>query len=199
MRKLILLLLFLFNTFFIYGQSEKQKIFTTGYIVNISGDTVYGKLAILSPEESCKRLEFKNSLSETVQTFYPKEIIVYKRGMDIYSTRNVLRPESHIGNKNMFVKILVSGKVNVYQYNYFENESISTGPGTSFGGPSQKAVTDYYLEKTDVFKHIIRLYYKNDLWGFFKGDNEMVTKVRRSEYEYEEIPQMIKEYNQTHR
>ena len=210
MKRIIIFLLF--TPCVARAQEDKVKIFTTGYIVRISGDSAYGKLAMLSPEESCDHIDFKTDSSETAETLDAGKVKFYKRGFDLYYSRHVVRPKSHIGNKDMFVKLIGTGKIKTYEYVYIESSGgggmtmtstpFSNGAGMRFtsypGSGSKDIVTEFYLEKENVFKHITRLNYKGDLWSFFKGDKEMVTKVRKSEYKYESIPKMINEYNETH-
>lgn len=205
MKKTCFIILLLYPVL-IFAQAGKEKIFTSGYIVTVAGDTVYGKLALLNEEESCGHVIFKRDTGQTEEKMNAKEVKHYKRGMEFYYSRHVIRP-SGIGNKDNFVKLLKTGNVNVYRYDYKQEQHGGGGMGHMHGtgshmylmsGGSAYYITEYYLEKESLLKRITRLNYKNDLWGFFKGDKEMVTKVRKTQYDYEEIPRLIDDYNKEH-
>ncbi len=197
-RYILIFLILLTNA--ALSQTNVQRNFTQGYIVLLSGDTLKGNVALFSEEESSAHVDFKKNNYDTVSVFKPAEVSMYKRDNSFYFTKPVT------DKKNAFVKIMEKGKVNLYKYSY---ETARAGSGEEFerkgpveikqnNKPPEKSF-DYYLEKTKGdFKKIYRINMRGDLWNFFKGDDEQVKKIKSSKLEYDELPALIKDYNNSH-
>ena len=164
------------------AQISNQKNFTQGYIVLLNGDTLKGNLALLTDEESCSFISFKKNTLDTVTTFTPDKVRVYNRENFFYEARPVT------DKKTFFFQLIENGKVKLYKYAYEYTKFGASGEKTiDRSGPveiqhSNKPIEktyDYYLEKTNGdFKKISRLNQRGDLWTFFKGNEEMVKKLR---------------------
>ncbi len=200
-KRVLFFLLLTIHT--VHAQQSKSRSFTQGYLVQLNGDTLRGNMAALSEEESCGRIEFKKNNIDTVTIYSPDNVLLYKREGSVYVTKKIK------DSKNQFVKVLEKGKINLYRYSFEYTKFGSSGEKTvDKSGPveithSTKPIEksyDYYLEKiTDDLKRISRQNQKGDLWNFFKGNDEMVKKVKSTKMEYDEIPALIKDYNSTHK
>ena len=187
----------------VLAQSSQSRSFTQGYIVQQNGDTLKGNMAMLSEEESCAHIDFKKNNLDTVTVFTSDNVQLYKRENSVYVSKRVT------DKKTAFVKSIEKGRINLYRYSYVYTKFGAAGEKTiDKSGPVEIQHTskpidityDYYLEKPGGdFKKITRQNQKGELWTFFKGDDEMVKKIKNTKIEYDEIPALIKEYNTSHK
>ena len=187
------------NALQLHAQSVMHS-FTQGYLVKMNGDTLKGNIASLSEEENSDTVYFKQKADDAVTTFLPEDVKMFKREGNLYFSKQVSE------RKQAFVKLIEKGKVNLYLYSYqyrkgSDGGSVNTnavnGPvALNYKEKPMKKESLYYLEKSNgEIKKISRTNQRGDLWAFFKGDDEMVKKVKEQKLEYEEIPGLIKEHN----
>lgn len=58
-----------------------------GYILLEKGDTIYGKLKVLTEEQSCSKIKFKNSEQKKIK-YKIQEVKSYQRGSEAFVKKN---------------------------------------------------------------------------------------------------------------
>lgn len=86
-----------------------QTDFRPGYIINISGDTLYGKIDYRGDLLMSYICRFKN-IDNTIIEYSPNDIIAYRFVDSKYFVSREIK------NKNIFFEYLIKGKVNIYYF-----------------------------------------------------------------------------------
>lgn len=142
------LFLLLFMSKGLFGQID----FQTGYIIQTSGDTLFGEIDYRGSALMSRKCRFRLNESSDVQTFLPAQIVGYRfPNSKFYVSKEV-------NNEAVFLEFLIQGKVNMYflkdetQVRYFlEKENV---PLTALPYHEQlitKDTRNYYLpSKTHI-------------------------------------------------
>ena len=77
MKKLIFYACGLFICFTVYSASFAQKVYSPGFLVRLSGDTVQGFFNLQPGKNYCRELIFRESPSSPAQTYRPADIRSY--------------------------------------------------------------------------------------------------------------------------
>jgi len=156
--------LLLFTLLVLSGLVNAQSDFRPGYVVQNSGDTLYGKIDYRGDLLMSSFCKFKNP-DNTIQEFSPNDIIAFRFIDDKCYVSKA------IDNENYFLEYLIKGKVNIYymrdhngEHYYLdkENERLSEIPyeeGVKY--VDDRAVS--YKSKTHIG---ILSYYMQDAPGF---------------------------------
>jgi hypothetical protein len=114
----------------LYGQKDYEE----GYVVNMSKDTLYGKIKDSKPEPFAvlyKKIRFKEEGALFTKRYTPDQIKGYKAGIRVYEsvalemesrlfrTRYLISPSS----PKFFLKVVHSGKLSYYHWEYLDSES----------------------------------------------------------------------------
>lgn len=105
----LLIFILLFDSIQLVAQSD----FRQGRIITTSGDTLKGLIDYQSDNSLCDKCRFKINKNQKVKEYYPKELKVFQfenEGRKFVSMTIPYKNET----KDVFVEILVTGKMNLY-------------------------------------------------------------------------------------
>ena len=151
LNKLVLL-----GLLFITGILNAQTDFRPGYIINSTGDTIYGEIDYRSDLLMSSVCKFKGKESE-IREYYPNDIIAFRFSDSKYYVSR------EINNRNVFLEYLIKGEINIYYMrddfgdHYYldkENEKLTEIPYEE--GIKHVDDKEVYYEST---QHIGLLYY----------------------------------------
>lgn len=165
-----------------------------GFVVTIEGDTLHGKLQMLSPTQNQVKIKFITA--EMARVFKAKELQTYsfhvltvnrKTKKEIstwvnYTKKKVERPPVPFGATEVLLQQLVGGEISLYNY-YIENRTDNT---------IEHLV---YIEKNDELEIVNKENYKELLRTLMEDKAEMLEKVGTKGYTYKFLENTISEYN----
>lgn len=169
-----------------------QKHFKAGYIVLTKGDTLYGEIKHTAPEVLSERLIFRKNQTAEPQRFTPDAVSKFSfDGENHYVSDSIaLRG---LGNeiyfKQLFLKKLLDGPIELYRLNYQVSEDQS---------PFYSYQNRFYFFKEKGDKPMIDLLeneYRNKLRNTFKSKNCSIEKDTNYTYTDEGMSNLIAAYN----
>jgi hypothetical protein len=122
MHRLLTLCLLILATLTLPYQTWAQGTYRTGYIVQLNNDTLRGELQLRSAIRSGQLCRFRATATATTIDYQPTQLRAY--GLDgIAAYRAQLVPKSKAEAAAVsFVKLLVTGRANLYAYQDREDE-----------------------------------------------------------------------------
>ncbi len=174
-KKIFIIAILLLGASSLFG----QKVYLDGYIIMDQGDTIFGKIAVLSAPASCKRIKFTNSDGIKVK-FTKTEVKAYKRG-DEYYYRKVRKYVAGEGATIDYLKLLATGKINLYGYMWNDNN----------GGVS----TTYYVEKDGIMTRVLQTGFKKHMAEYFSDNPALEEQIRNKELNYWSMERIVEIYN----
>lgn len=167
-----------------------------GYIIMVKGDTLHGKLQMLSPTQNQVKVKFINKDGKR-ETYKAKVIASYafqaqvwdkKKKKNVnkwiyYTKKTVERPPIPFAGNDILMQQEVSGTINIYNY-YIETRS------------NQNMEHIVYLEKESVLYEMNRDNYKKILKTLMSDFPVVQNKIGTKGYTYKYLNQTISEYNQ---
>jgi hypothetical protein len=113
MKKNLILLILFFSTQMIFSQVDFRK----GFIINNSGDTIYGTLNYREGSYSYKYCLFRKSLNDSIIKYIPTSIKGYGFiGDKAYESRTVLSLNQAKEDEIAFFEVLSRGIITLYRY-----------------------------------------------------------------------------------
>ncbi|MBS1647258.1 MAG: hypothetical protein JST67_07950 [Bacteroidetes bacterium] len=196
MKKKWLLFFFIPYAFF------AQDLFEEGYIITNTNDTVFGKIRdkeFVSDYANCNKIKFKDrNGNESKKT--PYDIKQYdKKGLHFYTL------PVGIESSPKFVQVIESGAVVLLGYT---NVSLSTSANdmgakikerTAEGKKNSNSNVDYFLQfknKPNSLMKVRRKTFEETAGFFFQDNEELVQKIAMKKYQYLDMPQLVKLYNE---
>lgn len=166
-----------------------------GFVVTTAGDTLHGKLQMLSPTQN--QIKIKFIAEKTERIFKAKELQTYsfhvlskdrKTKKEIstwvnYTKKQVERPPVPFGSTEVLLQQLIGGEVSLYNY-YIENRTENT---------MEHLV---YIEKNQALEIVTKGNYKKLLKHLMNDKPEMLEKVGTKGYTFKFLENTILEYNQ---
>lgn len=187
-----------------------QKNFVSGYIVDLTGDTINGLIDYQNWTSNPTNVKFKQVNDSEIILYTPEKILEFGAGDDIYISRKVKienspnekyqldeRPELSIIERNVFLKTLVKGEKSIYLFNdkdIKENFYIDTDSGLSL------LIYKRYLNKVIFNTYQLKYYkyennsYKNILNRYLNDCSSIDTKINKSSYNQSELLDIFKTY-----
>ncbi|MEP6803903.1 MAG: tRNA modification GTPase [Flavobacterium sp.] len=205
MKKLLLIAL-LFSYTFINAQISFEK----GYFISDNGTRT--ECFIKNMEWNYNPIEFKykiniednDSKTETitnVQEFGIENNTTYKRAkVKIDISNNKIEYISTDKNpiwkdKTVFLKILVQGDANLYQYT---GEDVSRFFYETKEKPLEQLIQkEYLVNDENGAKTEENNFYKQQLYNYVKGENTTQNQIKRLEYKKNQLMKYFLEYNNT--
>jgi hypothetical protein len=179
-----LLLIFL-SIFFLISPSfaQPKPQFRKGFVIDLNGDTLKGKLLILPSDLSCEKVTIQLNGKEE-KTFKPQKAKAYLTGLEYYKSLNT-------GKHVVFARRLAGGKVSLYQY--VQETSL----------PIDKVeITDknskLYLERDGVLTLVTGSNFKKSMAVYFKDYPDLAGKISKGTYKLEDIKNIVFEFNLWH-
>ena len=108
--------LLLFTLLFTSTQLVAQSDFRQGHIITTSGDTLTGYIDYQADKSLCSKCRFRINKTEKVKEYIPAELQGYKFVKEDRKFISMAIPYKD-GTKNVFLEVLVSGKMNLYYCN----------------------------------------------------------------------------------
>lgn len=197
-KSLLTTLCFMLLTSIIYGNITRKrqgaKIYK-GYVVTISGDTLHGKVQMLSPTMNQVKVKFIGKNKKKV-TYKPKDIQSYAfviQEWDKATNKNVLkwifyakktveRPPVPFSSTEVLIQQEINGLISTYNY-YIETRT------------SQNLEHLIYVEKDGVLYEINKKNYRKVLKKITQDVTQIHEKVGTKGYTYRNIETTIKSYN----
>jgi hypothetical protein len=183
MKKISILILipFMFSTTFSFSQAKPQ--YRKGFVIDLNGDTLKGKLLILPSDQSCEKVTIQLNEKEE-KTFKPQKARAYLTGLEYYKSLNT-------GKHVIFARRLAGGEISLYQY--IEETSI----------PIEKVdIADengkLYLERAGVVTLVAKSNFKKTMSAYFSGYPELSSKISKGIYKFEDIKNIVFEFNLWH-
>lgn len=148
--------LLLFGLLFTTGILNAQTDFRPGYIINSTGDTIYGEIDYRGDLLMSSVCKFKGKESKITE-YYPNNIIAFRfSDSKFYVSRE-------INNRNVFLEYLIKGEINIYymrddfgDHYYLDKEDVKLTEIPYEEGVKNIDDKEVYYETT---KHIGLLYY----------------------------------------
>lgn len=172
--------------------TNSKKIYS-GYVVTNNGDTIHGKIQMLSP--TLNEVKVKLIANNKTQTFKAKEVqaysfvvLTYKNKKHVAETITYVRKtveEAAIpfGSKNVLVEQQVKGEVSLY------NHYVETRAGQNAFKHS------FYVEKGTEMVKVTRENFKKAVKNIVADYPELSARVGKKGYGYKYIAKIITEYN----
>lgn len=167
-----------------------------GYIITSKGDTLHGKLQMLSPTQNQVKVKFinKNGKREIYKAKAIKSYAFQAQVWDkskksniqkwiYYTKKTVERPPIPFGGNDILMQQEIKGTINVYNY-YIETRS------------NQNMEHIVYIEKSNVLYDVNRDNYKKILKPLMADYSIVYNKIGKKGYTYKFLNQTIMEYNQ---
>jgi hypothetical protein len=175
--------------------NEDGKIYD-GFVITISGDTLQGKLEMLSPTMNQIKIKFIDE-SGKKELYKAKDLQAYAFKVEVwnrdskekelkwiyYIKKTVERPPVPFSSTEVLVQQEVVGNISVY--NYFIETRVE-----------QNMEHIIYLEKNNVLYVVNKDNYKEILKELMMDFPFMKEKVGTKGYTYNTLEETIKEYNQ---
>lgn len=156
------------------------------YVVTINNDTIYG--VIKDPTFSKDYLIDKNNIKIKIEKESIKE---YRHINDIYQYFEKEKV-SIFDSKKAFLKLLLNGKVKLYQYEY---HFIEINPNQN-NQTVRRVKYYYYILKDNELILLRNLGYKKTLNDLFSDMKQLISKINDDEYTLENIYLIVKYYNE---
>lgn len=159
-----------------------ELVYKTGYIVLLSGDSVKGDIRVNTKKELPLFSKVAVKQGEATKTYKPEQVKEY--GFE--STHFVARK---IDGEMQFVKVLSSGRVNLYEWQYELQR-----------GNEVVVESEYYIEKNDGASEMQKAKsgkFKKIVAEIMADNSELVARVQGDDKKYEvaEMTQVCDEYN----
>lgn len=197
-----LLLLFTFGlltincTFYQFDSGKPATKIYKGYVIKESGDTIYGKLQMLSPTMNQVKVKFISKNGKRI-TYKAKEIQSYgfqaeiwnkkeKRNIQkwvYYTKMTVERPPIPFAGNDILMQQEVKGSISMYNY-YIETRS------------NQNMEHIVYLGKEGVLYKIDKENYRKILKSLMADFPVVYHKIGTKGYTHKFLDKTIAEYNQ---
>jgi hypothetical protein len=183
MKRLItttLFFLFLYTPV-IFGQAKPQ--YRKGFVIDLNGDTLKGKLQILPSDLSCSKVIIQLNKDDE-KTFKPQKALAYLTGLEYYKSLNT-------GKNHFFARRLAGGKVSLYQYVHETSlpiEKIEVAEKNS----------KLYLERDGILTLVSNSGFKKNMSAYFKDYPDLAGKIFRGDYKFEDIKNIVFEFNLWH-
>lgn len=161
-----------------------QMTFVKGYIVTLKGDTMKGEIR-QNPKkdvDNFTKVYFRVSEREEGKTYHAEKLQGYG-----FLTQTFIQKK--VDGEMVFVRVEALGALNLYESKY-ETEAMN------------KIVTDsdFYVEKNGDEKanliHIKSGKFKKDMAELLKDDTDLVQDIDQQKYSFDDIQDVINQYNQ---
>lgn len=197
-KQLLFLVLFLLSTSLMYGNmittKPSGKVYN-GYIIMVSGDTLHGKLQMLSPTMNQVKVKFIDNEGKKL-TYKAKDIDTYAFQIQewdknvkqnvakwiFYTKKTVERPPVPFGPTEVLLQTEISGIISTYNF-YIETRT------------NQNIEHLIYIEKEGILYEISKANYRKLLKALFADCPKVHSKIGRKGYTYNSVDLLINEYN----
>lgn len=199
----LLTLVFLLST---NSQAKKNP----GFYINKDGDTVYVKfnvaVSLFRQEAKIDRIQekirFYDSLNNThyLKPEHASEVVIISSEDTIrmLSRANNLGLGSFLSRNGIFLRLIKDGKLKLFKY----YESKSSAPGynhstnTMSGGYTYETQC-YVLQKDNepLFRTMNPVSFGNDMANYLSECPELVIKIEQKQYQKNDVPLIVDEYN----
>lgn len=201
MKKYLLLLFFTILSAPCFSQISFQK----GYYINNNGQKTECEIKNLDWKNNPTEFEYRLSQNTEIYNIsieFVKEFGVYnyskytRRVINIDKSYNNLSTNGHIVNneKNLFLKVLVEGKSNLYQYEdkdilifFYSNDNLDS--------IQQLLYKDFNYNSTGN-SIIDNNRFRQQLFNEFKCDKIKVNEIEKISYEKDDLVNFFVQYNQ---
>ena len=177
MQKLLFfLLLFTLNSIL----AQKNK--TTGFIINVNGDTVKGHFKLGMPAINSLKIKFQAEKETEMREYVPFSLKKWKLDSENYYNESKYFTYKDGGQTyGVFMKQLIKGEVSYYQY---------------FNPTSEMGVNEFYLEKNGKLTLLKTTKFYSQMSEYFKDAKELSEKISQKKFKKSQTAQIIQEYNQ---
>ncbi len=184
------LMIFLFTAHGFAQVKMQGNQFLNGYIINNEADTLVGVLEVFGDVTSCKKVHFKNSMTDEDFTVYePTDLMAYKRKEDVFvrykDSYCLLKSCSNNNHQTVFIKLIKEDILNVFMYaesNYSNNYyAIKYIPLVQKKG--------YEPIPFKNKKHI-----KQKVSAYFSDYPKLAEKLKDYDYKNEDFDKMVEDY-----
>lgn len=167
--------------------SQTNFGFTEGTIVYKRGDSI---LCLLKREVNYGDVitykTHQNAEESQVGSKYIKSIRMESKYLE-----NII-----LENKEKLVTLIVAGKISLYNYVETQKGEPVKIPNTGGGMFAPiKVITHYIIKDGDKFQEIKEKSFKKTLNRLLPDCQLIITKIENNEYSFDDIPEIIKEYN----
>lgn len=192
---IILSILFSFTLSF-SAQANNGKKRYTGYVILVKGDTLHGKIEMLSPSLNEVKVKLigrsgtKRILKAKEVASYAFKVPVYKKHLKrhveewiVYTSKTVEKSSVPFGPKNVLIERQVTGLINMY--NHYVEERAN----------SYKIQHIIYVEKGKDMIVINQKNYKRTLKNLMNDNPTLQSKLGTLGYGFKHIAKVIQAYN----
>lgn len=204
--------LLLFTTFLLFNATQAQDLFTQGYVLTTSGDTVSGLIENQNWLENPNTIRFKESSTSEVRTYSPSDIAGFGmwtemeehyRGVNMeidftpVKTPDLLySKDRQLVRTNTFLRIRVLGRVSLYDLrdssrkeHYFIQKD---------QGEIVELIYHRYIDNDNPQTSVVRVVsmFKNQLSSFLAGCDKIGSDdINKSKYTLFHISRLVRNYN----
>lgn len=133
-------------------------------------------------------IEFKATPEAKEQKLTTKEVRSFVAGNDSFIIVKNFAINGFAYYDEDFVKVVKSGRINLYLH-------YSTVTGSDGYGVSTSTVTSYLVEKDGVLMRMKKRDFKEKIGELFGDNKELLQKLRKKDLTYKDIEKIIEEYN----
>lgn len=168
--------------------ASAQNNYVPGYVIDNHADTIFGKI-YQKTKPGKGKVVFRNDEGKK-KTYYPRQI----KGFVINDTiqyQSILQIENaEAAAYHVFGMQIISGRLNLLA----TQNKISA----IFEAEDQQDVNNYYIEdrESGKFYKLTRAGYRKQLAARVSDYTELRREVMNKVYKYEEIPEVVKKYNE---
>lgn len=179
MKKLLSFLL-LFSAG-IFTSAYAETVYKSGYVILTSGDSVKGDIRINTKKELPLFQKVALKQGEATKTYKPAQVKEFGFEGTLFVARK-------IDGEMQFVKVISSGQVNLYEWQYELQR-----------GPEVIIESEYFIEKNGSaeLQKAKSAKFKKSVAELMSDNTELVTRVQNDDKKYDiaEIKQVCDEYN----
>jgi hypothetical protein len=175
MKKTFLFILIIFTIAFSPGKAQSN--FRDGFIISLTNDTIYGKIAYKLNSDNYKVCEFK--LNDEITRYSPSQLKGYGFINDKFYISGIL--------ENTFVELLVDGPLRLFRYNSFYVQKSGTIHELVQKEIKIEKNGETYIQEDTRWRGIIRL---------MISDSDMDMKIAQElKLNEKSLTRLVKEYN----
>jgi len=175
----------------------QNRDYWDGYIVTTKDDTIRGKIkeySSLSMQYIGVEIIDEQGKKRWIKTKHMKE---YKRGNDLYVTKRAPKPDNSGYNfiflDSMLLKIIDTGSINLYRYDYSEQVRLHYGTLQT----RNKEITVYYLQRNNSNLELIKKKkFRESIVNYLRDYKELVYEVANKRYKFEHMHLIVSRYNE---
>ncbi len=182
MKKIVIILILTYLCLSNYSKAQNVYSFEKGYIIKKTGDTISCLVPVSIHYGTEIKYKFdENSPEKSIKSYDIKYLLTPYNAYE-----NVL-----VDNEEKLMRIILIGKIKLYSY-IIPDEGYNPNGGFYMYGPPN---IEYTLEKDSSLYTFTKKNYEKTLKEQLKECTEIVAKIGKKGYKFDDIEKILSDYN----